>query len=56
MAFVIGRGGADIPPGEALSHIAGYTCLNDGSVRDFQKHSVWAGKNFVRSAASASGW
>ncbi len=49
LAFVIGRGGADIPPERALSHIAGYTCLNDGSVRDFQKHSVWAGKNFVRS-------
>jgi 2-keto-4-pentenoate hydratase/2-oxohepta-3-ene-1,7-dioic acid hydratase in catechol pathway len=49
LAFVIGRGGADIPAGEALSHIVGYTCLNDGSVRDFQKHSVWAGKNFARS-------
>jgi 2-keto-4-pentenoate hydratase/2-oxohepta-3-ene-1,7-dioic acid hydratase in catechol pathway len=49
LAFIIGRGGADIPPGEALSHIAGYACLNDGSVRDFQKHSVWAGKNFARS-------
>ncbi|SDB60352.1 fumarylacetoacetate hydrolase family protein [Belnapia rosea] len=49
LAFVIGRGGANIPPERALSHIAGYTCLNDGSVRDFQKHSVWAGKNFVRS-------
>jgi len=26
--------------------IAGYTCFIDGSVRDFQKHSVFAGKNF----------
>jgi 2-keto-4-pentenoate hydratase/2-oxohepta-3-ene-1,7-dioic acid hydratase in catechol pathway len=49
LAFIIGRGGYRIPEAEALSHIAGYTCLNDGSVRDFQKHSVWAGKNFVRS-------
>lgn len=27
----------------------GYAGLNDSSVRDFQKHGVWAGKNFVRS-------
>lgn len=49
LAFVIGRGGADIPAERALDHVFGYSCLNDGSVRDFQKHSVWAGKNFARS-------
>lgn len=49
LAFVIGRGGYRIAEKDGLSHIAGYTCLNDGSVRDFQKHSVWAGKNFHRS-------
>ena len=49
LAVVVGRGGADIPEAEALRHVAGYTCMNDGSVRDFQKHSVWAGKNFARS-------
>jgi 2-keto-4-pentenoate hydratase/2-oxohepta-3-ene-1,7-dioic acid hydratase in catechol pathway len=49
LALVIGRAGHRIPAGAALSHVAGYSCLNDGSVRDFQKHSVWAGKNFVRS-------
>jgi 2-keto-4-pentenoate hydratase/2-oxohepta-3-ene-1,7-dioic acid hydratase in catechol pathway len=49
LAVVIGRGGAGIPEGEALRHVAGYACMNDGSVRDFQKHSVWAGKNFARS-------
>jgi 2-keto-4-pentenoate hydratase/2-oxohepta-3-ene-1,7-dioic acid hydratase in catechol pathway len=51
LAVVIGRGGADIPESRALAHAAGYTCLNDGSVRDFQKHSVWAGKKFARSGA-----
>jgi len=51
LAVIIGRGGADIPAAEALSHVAGYACFNDGSVRDFQKHSVWAGKNFHRSGA-----
>ena len=30
----------------ALGHIAGYTCFVDGSVRDYQKFSVAAGKNF----------
>jgi 2-keto-4-pentenoate hydratase/2-oxohepta-3-ene-1,7-dioic acid hydratase in catechol pathway len=51
LAFVIGRGGAGIRPERALDHVFGYTCLNDGSVRDFQKHSVWAGKNFARSGS-----
>jgi 2-keto-4-pentenoate hydratase/2-oxohepta-3-ene-1,7-dioic acid hydratase in catechol pathway len=51
LAVVVGRGGGGIPEGEALSHVAGYTCMNDGSVRDFQKHSVWAGKNFARSGS-----
>ena len=51
LAVIVGRGGAGIPETEALAHVAGYTCMNDGSVRDFQKHSVWAGKNFARSGA-----
>lgn len=51
LAAVIGRGGAGIPEAGALAHVAGYTCMNDGSVRDFQKHSVWAGKNFAGSGA-----
>jgi 2-keto-4-pentenoate hydratase/2-oxohepta-3-ene-1,7-dioic acid hydratase in catechol pathway len=34
-----------------LEHIAGYCCFNDGSVRDWQKQSVTAGKNFHRSGA-----
>ena len=35
----------------ALAHVAGYTCFLDGSVRDFQKHSFTAGKNFDSSGA-----
>ena len=46
LAVVIGRGGRHIPEARALDHVAGYTCFVDGSVRDFQKHSVTAGKNF----------
>lgn len=51
LAVVIGRGGRRIPPERALSHVAGYTCFLDGSVRDYQKHSFTAGKNFDSSGA-----
>jgi acylpyruvate hydrolase len=48
LAFVVGRGGRHIPRGEGLSHIFGFTVVNDLSVRDWQKRGVqWtAGKNF----------
>ena len=46
LAVVIGTGGRHIKAGDALSHVAGYTCFVDGSVRDFQKFSVTSGKNF----------
>jgi 2-keto-4-pentenoate hydratase/2-oxohepta-3-ene-1,7-dioic acid hydratase in catechol pathway len=51
LAVVIGSGGRAIAEPQALQAVAGYTCFNDGSVRDFQKHSVTAGKNFDRSGA-----
>ena len=51
LTIVIGRPGRAIAPEKALAHVAGYTCMNDGSVRDYQGHSVWAGKNFFRSGA-----
>ena len=46
LAVVIGRGGRHIKPENALDHVAGYSCFVDGSVRDYQKYSVSAGKNF----------
>lgn len=51
LAVIIGRGGRRIAPEKALFHVAGYTCFLDGSVRDFQKHSFTAGKNFDSSGA-----
>jgi 2-keto-4-pentenoate hydratase/2-oxohepta-3-ene-1,7-dioic acid hydratase in catechol pathway len=33
---VIGKGGMDIAPADALDHVAGYTILNDWSARDLQ--------------------
>src|SRR6202047_3305767 len=46
LALVIGKGGRHIAAENALDHIAGYTILVDGSVRDYQKFSVTSGKNF----------
>lgn len=48
VAVVIGRGGRRIAQENALDHIAGVTCLNDGSIRDFQSHThqFTPGKNF----------
>ncbi|MAZ19342.1 MAG: 5-carboxymethyl-2-hydroxymuconate isomerase [Ahrensia sp.] len=47
IAVVIGRPAHRVSEAEALDHIAGYTILMDGSIRDWQKHSVTAGKNFA---------
>jgi 2-keto-4-pentenoate hydratase/2-oxohepta-3-ene-1,7-dioic acid hydratase in catechol pathway len=46
LAVVIGKPGRRIPAARALEHVAAYTIFNDGSLRDYQKHSVTAGKNF----------
>ncbi len=53
IAVIIGAGGRRIPESDAWRHIVGYACYNDGSVRDFQRHTVqWtAGKNFARTGA-----
>jgi 2-keto-4-pentenoate hydratase/2-oxohepta-3-ene-1,7-dioic acid hydratase in catechol pathway len=42
LGVVIGRGGAGIPAEEALSHVFGYTIVNDVTARDLQKdHLQW---------------
>lgn len=46
LAVVIGERCRHVSRANALSMVAGYTCFLDASVRDFQKHSVMAGKNF----------
>jgi 2-keto-4-pentenoate hydratase/2-oxohepta-3-ene-1,7-dioic acid hydratase in catechol pathway len=50
IAVVIGSAGRRIPEKDSWQHIAGYSCYNDGSVRDWQRHTIqWtAGKNFAR--------
>ena len=51
IAVVIGRTARRVTADHAMSHVLGYSSFNDGSVRDWQKHSVYAGKNFARSGA-----
>lgn len=53
MAVVIGRGGRNIPEDKALDHVAGYACYNDGTVRDWQRHTFQftPGKTFPGTGA-----
>lgn len=53
LAVIIGRGGRYIAPENAMKHIAGYSCFNDGSIRDWQRHTsqFTPGKNFPQTAA-----
>lgn len=53
LAFVIGKRGRHIAEECALDHVAGYACYNDGSVRDYQRHTSQdlPGKNFWRSGS-----
>lgn len=48
LAIIIGKGGRSISEADALDHVAGYACFNDGSVRDWQRHTqqFTPGKNF----------
>lgn len=42
LAIIIGRAGRNITKGDALSHVWGYTIVNDVTARDIQKrHSQW---------------
>lgn len=53
LAVVIGKRARHVSRDEALDYVAGYSCFNDGSVRDFQRHSsqFTPGKNFDGSGA-----
>jgi 2-keto-4-pentenoate hydratase/2-oxohepta-3-ene-1,7-dioic acid hydratase in catechol pathway len=53
LAVVIGKKGRHIPESDAMDYVAGYSCYNDGSVRDWQRHTTQfgPGKNFHRTGA-----
>jgi 2-keto-4-pentenoate hydratase/2-oxohepta-3-ene-1,7-dioic acid hydratase in catechol pathway len=48
LAIVIGKKARHVKAENALDYVAGYACYNDGSVRDWQKHTIQfvPGKNF----------
>ncbi|MGO8912799.1 MAG: fumarylacetoacetate hydrolase family protein [Bradyrhizobium sp.] len=53
LAVIIGKSGRYIPRAAAWDHIAGYACYNEGSVRDYQRHThqFTPGKNFPETGA-----
>ncbi|MEY4879246.1 MAG: hypothetical protein RJB62_715 [Pseudomonadota bacterium] len=53
LVIVIGKGGRYISLDQAESHIAGYSCYNEGSIRDYQRHGsqFTPGKNFPGTGA-----
>ncbi len=53
LAVIIGQGGRHIKREDALRHVAGYSCYNDASIRDWQMHTqqFTAGKNFDATGA-----
>jgi 2-keto-4-pentenoate hydratase/2-oxohepta-3-ene-1,7-dioic acid hydratase in catechol pathway len=53
LAVVIGQGGRRIQATDAMTCVAGYSCYNDISVRDWQRHTTQftPGKNFPHTGA-----
>ncbi len=53
MAVIIGKKARHVSEADSLDYIAGYSCFNDGSIRDWQRHTgqFTPGKNFFRSGA-----
>ena len=53
LVAVIGKPCFKVSEGEALSNIVGYSCYNDGSIRDWQTHTTQflPGKNFISTGA-----
>ena len=53
LAVIIGRAGRRIAEADALDYVAGYACYNDGSIRDWQAHSIQfiPGKNWPETGA-----
>lgn len=53
LALVIGKVARHVSPANALSHVFGYSVFNDGSIRDYQRHThqFAPGKNFPKSGS-----
>ena len=51
IAIVIGRDARHVAVEDAMDYVGGYSIFLDGSVREYQKHSITAGKNFWHTGA-----
>jgi len=53
LVAIIGKRARHLTPENALEAVAGYSCFNDGSIREFQRHTIqWTmGKNFDRTGS-----
>jgi 2-keto-4-pentenoate hydratase/2-oxohepta-3-ene-1,7-dioic acid hydratase in catechol pathway len=53
LAVIIGEAGRNIAEADAWNHVAGYSCYNDASVREWQFHAkqIASGKNFENTGA-----
>ncbi|WP_342621031.1 fumarylacetoacetate hydrolase family protein [Rhodoferax sp. GW822-FHT02A01] len=53
LAVIIGKAGRNIPEANAWQYVAGYSCYNDASIREWQFHAkqIASGKNFEGTGA-----
>lgn len=53
LAVIIGKKCRHVSEADARSVVAGYSCFNDGSIRDYQVHTsqFWPGKSFEASGS-----
>ena len=53
LAVIVGTSGRHIKPENAYTHVFGYSIYNDGTIRDYQRHTTQfgLGKNFESSGA-----
>ena len=53
MAVVMDEGGKHIKPEDALKHIVGYSCYNESTIREWQRHTrqFGMGKNFEKTGS-----
>ena len=53
MAVVMGEAGKHIKPEDALKHIVGYSCYNESTIREWQRHTrqFGMGKNFEKTGS-----
>ena len=53
LAVIMGKTARRVSEADALDYVGGYSCYNDGSIRDWQRHTTQflPGKNFYHSGS-----